>query len=115
EALIVFTGAYPSAFLAASLPRSATYTFALTADWTAPAEVELTGIVRQRIAASSGPLISIMPDVGDQGSQSVVNLLSRLEREYGLSGAAEDCVPFRTSMDREDARWLACPLEKRGG
>jgi len=115
-ATVIFTGPYPSAFLAPHLPPSATYTFALTQAWTEPAERELNRMVRQRIDASEGPFVAVMTDVGTtEGIDAVPVLLSGLEEKLGLTAAPEDCRPFLTSVDTGEAHWIACPLVKQSG
>lgn len=115
-ATVIMTGGYPSAFLAAHLPETATYTFALTQAWTEPAERELNRMVRERIEASAGPFVAVMVDTGaDAGPQSVTGMLAGLEERLGLAASLEACAYFATSVDTSAVRWLACPLEKRGG
>lgn len=112
-ATIIMTGGYPSAFLAAHLPETATFTFALTQAWTEPAERELNRMVRERIEASGGPFIAVMVDTGAAtGPQSIPGMLAGLEEKLALSGSAETCAAFRTSVDTSAVHWRACPLEK---
>jgi len=80
DALVLFTGSYPTSFLAPHLPSTATFTFALTADWTEPAERRLNRLVRERIKAFEGPLVAVMLDMGEtEGPKAVGDMLARLE------------------------------------
>ena len=110
---VIFTGPYPSSFLAAYLPDSARYTFALTQGWADPAERELKKMVRQRMDASGGPFIAVMVDTdAEEGPESVPYLLDGLRERLGLVGEESACAPFATSVDNEQAHWIACPLVK---
>lgn len=111
DALVLFTGSYPTSFLAPHLPSTATFTFALTADWTEPAERRLNRLVRKRIKAFEGPLVAVMLDMGEtEGPKAVGDMLARLEAQYGLVADAGACDRFFTSFDSDLEHWIACPL-----
>jgi hypothetical protein len=110
---VIFTGPYPSSFLAASLPDSATYMFTQTQGWADGAERVLKQMVRQRIGDADGPFVAIMVDVGsDEGSDALPVIFARLRDELGLVATRETCGDFVTSVDNEQAHWIACPLVK---
>ena len=113
NATVIFTGEYPTSFLAAYLPPSATYTFALTNAWSEPAERELNRMVRERIAKDDGPFVAVMVDIGDKdGPQAIDTLLAGLRDRFGLTTERSRCARFRTSVDTAGGYWLACPLSR---
>ena len=110
---VIFTGPYPSSFLAASLPDSATYMFTQTQGWADGAERVLKQMVRQRIDNSDGPFVAVMVDVGsEEGSDALPVIFERLQDELGLVATPETCADFVTSVDNAQAHWVACPLVK---
>ena len=113
QADVIFTGPYPSSFLAASLPASATFMFTQTQGWADGAERVLKQMVRQRIEESDGPFVAVMVDVGsEEGSDSLPVIFAQLREELGLVADRGTCGDFRTSVDNEQAHWIACPLVK---
>ncbi|WP_375210217.1 hypothetical protein [Hyphomonas jannaschiana] len=113
NAEVIFTGPYPSSFLAAYLPESATFMFTQTQGWADGAERVLKQMVRQRIDSSNGPFVAVMVDVGsEEGSDALPVIFSRLRDELGLVADRKACGDFVTSVDNEQAHWIACPLVK---
>lgn len=115
HATVIFSGPYPSAFLAPYLPDTATFTFTQTQDWVEPAERVLRQMVRQRIDETDGPFVAVMLDIGsEQGFDSLPVIMSRLQEQLGLVADPDTCADFRTSLDTATEHWLACPLTKAG-
>ena len=87
--------------------------FTQTQGWADGAERVLKQMVRQRIDASDGPFVAVMVDVGsDEGIDALPVIFSRLRDELGLVADRETCGDFVTSVDNEQAHWIACPLVK---
>lgn len=115
NATVIFTGPYPSSFLAPYLPDSATFTFTQTQPWADGAEHELKKMVRQRIDASDGPFVAVILDVGtEDGVDSLPVIFDGLRERLGLIADKETCADFVTSADTEREHWIACPLVKAG-
>ena len=115
HATVIFTGPYPSAFMAAYLPDTATFTFSQTPDWAEPAELVLRQMVRQRIDETDGPFVAVILDAGSHdGDDSLPVIMSRLREQLGLVADPGTCADFRTSLDTAAEHWIACPLTKAG-
>jgi len=113
NAEVIFTGPYPSSFLAPYLPASATFTFNQTQPWADGGEHELKRMVRERISASDGPFIAVMVDVdAETGLGSIPVIFAGLRDTLGLIATRETCADFVTGADNEQAHWIACPLVK---
>jgi hypothetical protein len=112
---VIFTGPYPSSFLAPYLPPSATFSFTQTQPWADGAEHELKNMVRNRLDASEGPFVAVILDIGSkEGIDSLPVIFRDLHDDLGLDASRDTCAAFVTSVDSGPEHWIACPLEKAG-
>lgn len=109
NSFILFTGHFPTSFLATQLPASATFGHAVRDPYFEPALANYRPLMRAAIAASDKPVYAVMFSVpGPEG------ILPRLEAEEGLAGSPEDCVRIKTSFDTPKTGWFICPVTRTG-
>ncbi|MCA8902189.1 MAG: hypothetical protein KDA53_13190 [Hyphomonas sp.] len=109
NALVLFTGPYPSTFLAPQLPPSAKTAFLFPAAWTDEAIAGLYPLARERIDLAEGPVIAVINTRSDSGL-----LIGGLHDHYGLAVDETDCRPIPNNMESLDVDWIACPAAKGG-
>lgn len=113
NATVIFTGHYPSAFLAPYIEGAERFTFAVMAPWSERAGANLEKVVQDLLRQTDTPVVAVIcnrherPDTPD-----TEQLLKILEEKFHLSGAKEECAPFRTSFDSSNLGWIACPLTR---
>jgi hypothetical protein len=103
--IIAFSGDYPGAFLAPSLPTSAQFTHMVPPDWSAPALENYREQIRSLIQAETKPLFVVIVDVEDHFDQTVAKL--RAVESIQVDTAA--CTKIKTSFDTPDIAWRICP------
>lgn len=109
NAFILFTGHFPTSFLATQLPASATFGHAVRDPYFEPALANYRPLMRDAIAASNRPVYAVMFSV--PGPQEI---LPRLEAEEGLAGSPDDCTRIKTSFDTPKTGWFICPVTRTG-
>jgi len=103
--LVVFTGRYPTSFLAYGLPQSAVYASYYVAPWQAPIMKNYRVQITNELQSGKRPVVAVLNTYYE-----VDELLSRFANDFGLVAQRKDCSRFFTSADGPDAHWIACPL-----
>lgn len=107
DSFILFTGHFPTAFLATQLPPSAIFGHALQDPYFEPALANYRSLMWDAIAASTKPVYAVMFSApGPEG------ILPRLEKEGKLAGSPEDCVRIKTNFDTPGTGWFICPVTR---
>ena len=105
NAIVAFTGDYPTAFLAPFLPETATFTSLVSPDWSRPALDNYRPRIRKLIETRDRPLYVAIVDLQDHFEVTLQRLLD-LE---GIHVETEQCETVKTSFEREDEIWRLCP------
>lgn len=105
SAIIAFSGDYPGAFLAPSLPTSAQFTHMVPPDWSAPALENYRGKIRSLMQAETKQLFVVIVDVDDHFDQTV----TKLRTVESIEVDTEVCTQIETSFDTPDIAWRICP------
>ena len=102
--IIAFSGDYPGAFLAPSLPPSAQFTHMVPPDWSAPALENYREQIRSLIQAETKPLFVVIVDVEDHFDQTV----AKLRAVESVQVDTATCTQIETSFDTPDIAWHIC-------
>lgn len=110
DSIIIFSGKWPSAFMASELPDSAIFTHAAGETWSQPVLKNYRHRIVSLIENSERPIFMIVLDMPKTGNLD--KTLNQVQVEYGLIGAADNCQALNTSFDPKDVNWVVCPMNR---
>lgn len=106
DAIIVYAGGYPGAFLAPYFPESVRHTHLVPQDWSAPALANYRQGIRTALRSTAGPVYAVIVDTEGHLSETEV----RLQQMEGMAINKAACEAIATNFASSEARWLLCPL-----
>ncbi len=109
EAILLFSGDYPSAFLAPQFPGSAVFGHVAMQDYFRPALENYRPRLRAFIEATQRPVYAVT-----FSHDTPADVLAKIARLEPLAGDPAFCEPVRTGLDAGDGSWFICPLQRRG-
>ena len=106
HSIVIFSGSYPSAFIAPAFPKSALLTHAVVQPWSAKALDNYRPLIRSAIWESERSLYAAITDTGTH----LAKTLGRLGAEEHLLGDVKSGKPAVTNFDTDGIGWVICPL-----
>lgn len=107
DAFVIFSGVYPTAFLAPSFPEATTFGHAVAQDFSRPSLENYRRLQRDAIAASDKPVYAVI--FTGSGLQETLDELVKQER---LRGDAALCEEIPNSFETGVFEWVVCPLDR---
>ena len=105
NAIIAFSGSYPSAYLAPYFPDTALLTHLVPAPWSTPALANYRVQIRAAIHAGDRPLYIVAVD----GEGHLEETIERLKQIESIEVAASTCTAIETPFATPEMGWKICP------
>ncbi len=110
NALIIYSGGWPSAFMATAFPASAVHTHAAAQSWSKVALDHYRPLIRKSVYEHRNKLYVVLLEPEEKDENYIENTLKQVKAELGVSVNLQDCRAPTTNID-DTINWLICPAK----